>query len=642
MNRYFSVGTLTALLVFVDSIERTAVAEPIAGTFQSDSISIGAAFGANNVSVAFTTFSSVSSKNPQIPPNGEFWSANPLASDYKSYWIMFSGGTAVDLGALSFGSSSLRQDSNKDGMPDFLERKLRANAAAPIVAISDISGNKETGILTLSRAAGDTSGSATTRFDSGLVFVGVWQLPFFDVRGSYDLARKTFEIRTTSDSWTEGVLSGAFARVSDDEVEFRNIIYKLDSGQTLTSTPVRFKRSGKLYKAYVEFADGNVSTGYPDYRRWLLQLTDDTDSDSDGIPNISDGRLDAAISISAPLVNLSLIAGQNAVFRVDASGSGSLRYQWQFNGRQIPGATSSALTILEISAEDEGRYSVSITDSLNRIVNSGATLTVLKAPSQPARITKGDFDSDEQPDLIFQNAEGYLAAWMLDDSRMTSSSLFTPSAPSDPGYRVASSGDFNGDGSEDLLFQHENGDLAVWYLKGLSQSGGEWLNPLNPGDKLWRAVASVDLDRDGSIDVLFQHSDGTLAVWFMNGTRLRSASLVQPSQPGGDWRLVGTDDFNSDAKNDLLFQKGDGSLAVWYMDGIRMTSASLLTPSSPGIRDWRVASVADRNGDGHPDLLFQNEASGSLAIWHMEGVVLKDAKLLLPEKPGGTWSVVGP
>ena len=179
-------------------------------------------------------------------------------------------------------------------------------------------------------------------------------------------------------------------------------------------------------------------------------------------------------------------------------------------------------------------------------------------------------------------------------------------------------------------------------MKGLSQSGGEWLNPLNPGDKLWRADASVDLDRDGSIDVLFQHSDGTLAVWFMNGTRLRSASLVQPSQPGIEWRLVGTDDFNADGNYDLLFHNTDGTLAVWYMDGIRMTSASLLTPSSPGNRDWRVTGVADRNGDGHPDLLFQNQVDGILAIWHMLGVVLKDAALLVPEKPGGTWKVVAP
>ena len=73
-----------------------------------------------------------------------------------------------------------------------------------------------------------------------------------------------------------------------------------------------------------------------------------------------------------------------------------------------------------------------------------------------------------------------------------------------------------------------------------------------------------------------------------------------------------------------------------------MTSAALLTPSYPGNSDWRVVSVVDRNGDGHPDILFQNKTNGTVAVWHMLGTVLKDATLLVPEKPGGTWTVVAP
>lgn len=57
--------------------------------------------------------------------------------------------------------------------------------------------------------------------------------------------------------------------------------------------------------------------------------------------------------------------------------------------------------------------------------------------------------------------------------------------------------------------------------------------------------------------------------------------------------------------------------------------------------DWHVLSAADRNGDGRPDFLFQHD-DGTLAVWFMDGIRLKDAKVLNPAKAGGTWKVVAP
>ena len=78
------------------------------------------------------------------------------------------------------------------------------------------------------------------------------------------------------------------------------------------------------------------------------------------------------------------------------------------------------------------------------------------------------------------------------------------------------------------------------------------------------------------------------------------------------------------------------------MNGVNLSSATLLTPSNPGGLDWRVVSVIDRNQDEQPDLLFQNSADGTLAIWYMNGVKLNSAELLIPSSPGGTWKVVAP
>lgn len=51
-------------------------------------------------------------------------------------------------------------------------------------------------------------------------------------------------------------------------------------------------------------------------------------------------------------------------------------------------------------------------------------------------------------------------------------------------------------------------------------------------------MALADLNKDGKMDIVFQHTDSTLAVWFMNGSSLSSAQLLAPSNPGGSWKVV--------------------------------------------------------------------------------------------------------
>lgn len=84
-------------------------------------------------------------------------------------------------------------------------------------------------------------------------------------------------------------------------------------------------------------------------------------------------------------VSLTVLQGANANFTVKATGSGTLRYQWQFNQTNIAGATVSSYTVNDAQLEDAGGYSVRVGDNI--ATNSSATaflsvvIPLVNAPS---------------------------------------------------------------------------------------------------------------------------------------------------------------------------------------------------------------------------------------------------------------------
>ena len=124
-------------------------------------------------------------------------------------------------------------------------------------------------------------------------------------------------------------------------------------------------------------------------------------------------------------------------------------------------------------------------------------------------------------------------------------------------------------------------------MDGINFVQGAFLNPDHPGDSRWRVVGTADLTLTGNSDLILQHTDGTLAAWYMDGTRLVRAALLNPAIPAEEgWRVTGSLDYN-DGRTDLLFQHDDGRVAVWLMDGINLIWGQLLNPPNPGA-GWRI------------------------------------------------------
>lgn len=207
---------------------------------------------------------------------------------------------------------------------------------------------------------------------------------------------------------------------------------------------------------------------------------------------------------------------------------------------------------------------------------------------------------------------------------------------------IAASGDFNQDQKPDLLFQHANGTLAVWYMDGTVYSSAALVDPSQPDSSDWRARAVADLNGDGHPDIILQRLDGAIKVWLMHGrTRVGLAALSPYSGTDEHWSIAGAGDFNGDEKADLVFQHSNGDLAVWYLNNF-VAEGFWLVPSNSGDPRLRLKSVVDRNRDGQPDLLFQNQTDGTLVIWFMNGINRTSAPTVNPASPGPAWEVVGP
>lgn len=71
----------------------------------------------------------------------------------------------------------------------------------------------------------------------------------------------------------------------------------------------------------------------------------------------------------------------NVTFTVAAIGTGTLFYQWQFHGTNIPGATSTSYTVTNAQIHHSGPYRCIVTDDIASIPSNPAMLEVRQAPT---------------------------------------------------------------------------------------------------------------------------------------------------------------------------------------------------------------------------------------------------------------------
>ena len=262
--------------------------------------------------------------------------------------------------------------------------------------------------------------------------------------------------------------------------------------------------------------------------------------------------------------------------------------------------------------------------------------------------TPGDVNGDGRADLIWQHqTAGSLAVWFLDGRTVVNSGAFSLDPSTDPLWRAAGSGDVNGDGATDLVWQHAvTGSLAVWFLSGTQVVATLPLSIERVPDTDWQIRGVGDTNGDGFADLLWQHrSQGWLAVWLMAGaTVVETRYLTLDRVADADWQIAAAGDADGDGRADIIWQhQTSGALAVWFLDGARVLWTTRLSVDRVADTTWKLRGAGDANGDGRADLLWQHQTSGAIGVWYLLGAqVIEQWRVTADPISDANWVIVGP
>lgn len=144
-----------------------------------------------------------------------------------------------------------------------------------------------------------------------------------------------------------------------------------------------------------------------------------------------------------------------------------------------------------------------------------------------------------------------------------------------------------------------------------------------------------DINGDSFSDLVFQRADGAVWAWEMNAAGIIAAGQIGTPDPA--WQARDVADFNGDGLADLLFQNSASSeVFIWLENGFAITSAGSI--GMPGT-EWVVEGAGDINGDGYADIIFQNSTTGNVYGWEQRGLsTIADGTI---GTPGTAWQVKG-
>ena len=192
----------------------------------------------------------------------------------------------------------------------------------------------------------------------------------------------------------------------------------------------------------------------------------------------------------------------------------------------------------------------------------GVELTLANAFALAAR--GADFNGDGRDDILWRNSGGAMSDWLGKANGGFTSNDAAAFTQVPTSWKIVATGDFNGDKRADILWRNDSGALSDWLGKA---NGGFTSNDAAAFTQVptsWKVAGTGDFNGDGRSDILWRNDNGTISDWLgrTDGGFTQNDRAAQ-IQVATSWQIAATGDFNGDGRTDILWRNVNGTISDW-------------------------------------------------------------------------------
>ena len=201
--------------------------------------------------------------------------------------------------------------------------------------------------------------------------------------------------------------------------------------------------------------------------------------------------------------------------------------------------------------------------------------------------------------------------------------MLSPIATTDLNGNVGAvlTGDWNGDGHTDMMWYDPSSGNNRWYVSGGSLSFTRYLNPINATaiNGGGGVVYTGDWNGDGIQDLLWYNRNTGDNRWFIGSgamTFLQYNNLISPASLNGNIGGLNFEDWNGDGRTDVMWYDAGTGQNRWFISNGAIGGAPSFTAvytnpiATNTINAGSGIFFGDWNGDGITDFMWFNSTTG--------------------------------